>query len=121
MSIHAEGSELLTRLMSAAAMRMDVLANNIASQNLPGYRRRDVRFEEALVQELRKGARPDALERVSPEVVTDWDTPTRADGNNVSAEEEASLMRENRVRFELYAAILRSRTALVTQAIVNDR
>ena len=30
-------------------------------------------------------------------------------------------MRENRVRFELYAAILHSRTSLVTQAIVNDR
>ena len=121
MTLRAEGSDLLMRLMSAATMRRDVLANNIASQNLPGYRRRDVQFEELLHQELSKGARVEDLEDISPEITADWDTPPRADGNNVSAEEEASLMRENRVRYELYAAILRGRTSLISQAIIHDR
>ena len=121
MNVRPEGSDLLMRLMSAAQTRQDVLANNIASQNLPGFRRRDVQFEELLAGALEKGAETQDLEHIDPEIVTDWDTPTRADGNNVSAEEEASLMRENRIRFELYAMILRSRTSLVSQAIVNDR
>lgn len=120
-SIRDGGSDLLKRLMSAATLRRDVLANNIASQNLPGYRRRDVQFEELLAQELADGTKPKDLASVQAEIVTDWDTEPRADGNNVSAEEEASLMRENRIRFEMYAAILRSRTSLISQAIIHDR
>ena len=61
------------------------------------------------------------LKDVRPEIVTDWDTPVRADGNNVSAEQEASLVTENRIRFELYATILRSQQSLVSQAIIHDR
>lgn len=121
MAIRAEGSDLLTRLMSATALRRDVLANNIASQNLPGYRRRDVRFEALLAEQLSKGARPEDLEELRPEVEVDFETPTRADGNNVSAEEEASLLRENRIRFELYAMLKKGRTSLITQALTASR
>ncbi|MDB4401551.1 hypothetical protein N9247_00855 [bacterium] len=39
----------------------------------------------------------------------------------VSAEQEASLVTENRIRFELYATILRSQQSLVSQAIIHDR
>jgi flagellar basal-body rod protein FlgB len=120
-TIESQGGDLLMRLMSSTALRRDVLANNIASQNLPGYRRRDVQFEELLSDALQKGERPRDLNRISPEIVTDFDTPARADGNNVSAEEEASLMRENRIRFELYAMILKGRTSLISQAINSDR
>lgn len=121
MDLRVDGADLLKRLMSAATLRQDVIANNIASQNLPGYRRREVQFEELLARELEDGAEPRDLASVEAEIVTDWDTPARADGNNVSAEEERSLLRENRVRFELYAAILRARTNLVSQAILRDR
>lgn len=121
MTLKAEGSNLLMRLMSAATLRRDVLANNVASQNLPGYRRRDVQFEEVLAKELSKGATPASLDTTRAEIVTDWDTQPRADGNNVSAEVESSQMRENRIRFEVYAMILKSRTSLVSQAIIHDR
>lgn len=121
MTIRPEGADLLVRLMSAATARRDVLANNIASQNLPGYRRQDVRFEELLMEQLQKGADAGQIAEVQPEVVTDWETPTRADGNNVSAELEASRVTENRIRYELYATILRSQQSLVSQAIIHDR
>ena len=121
MTIKPDGGDLLMRLMSSTTLRRDVLANNIASQNLPGYRRRDVQFEELLATALERGERPRDLEEIEAEIITDFDTPVRADGNNVSAEEEASLMRENRIRFELYAMILKGRTSLVSQAITASR
>lgn len=121
MSIHPEGAGLLMKLMSSATMRRDVLANNIASQNLPGYRRRDVQFEEMLTEAMSKGKPPEQLDEIQPEIVTDWDAQTRADGNSVNAEEEASMMRENRIRFELYAMILRGQSSLISQAINADR
>ncbi len=121
MSIQPKGTDLLMKLMSSATMRQDVLANNIASQNLPGYRRRDVQFEELLATAMSKGESPDAVAEINPEIVVDWDTPTRADGNNVSPEEEASLMRENRIQFELYAMIMKGQTSLISQAINSSR
>lgn len=121
MGITPDGGDLLKRLMSATALRRDVLANNIASQNLPGYRRREVQFEELLASALEKGERPKDLHRIEAKVVADWDTPGRADGNNVSAEQEASLMTENRIRFEVYAMLMRGRSSLISQAINGDR
>ena len=121
MRLTSEAAPILKRLMSATTLRRDVLANNIASQNLPGYRRREVNFEEKLAAALDKGASDKELMGVSPEVVLDWETPARADGNNVSAEQEASLVTENRIRYELYATILRSQQSLVSQAIIHDR
>ena len=121
MPIHPEGADLLVRLMSSATLRHDVLAGNIASQNLPGYRRRDVQFEEMLTEAMSKGKTPEQLGEFKPEIITDWDTPVRADGNSVNAEEEATMMRENRIRFELYAMILRGQGTLISQAINSDR
>ena len=121
MTIQPKGADMLVRLMSAATTRRDVLANNIASQNLPGYRRQDVQFEELLFKELQNGRDGSQLEDIKPQVVTDWETPARADGNNVSPEQEASLVTENRIRYELYATILRSQQSLVSQAIIHDR
>lgn len=121
MRLTSEAAPILKRLMSATTLRRDVLANNIASQNLPGYRRREVNFEEKLAQALDQGASDKELVGMSPEVVLDWETPTRADGNNVSPEEEASLMSENRIRFELYAMLLRGNNDLLSQAINGDR
>ena len=121
MDIGSKVPDLLSRLMSATALRRDVLANNIASQNLPGYRRRDVNFEAILAEQLSQGARPEDLDHLSPEIEVDFNTPTRADGNNVSAEEEASLLRENRIRFELYAMLKKGSASLITQALTSSR
>ncbi len=112
---------MLMKLMSSASMRRDVLANNIASQNLPGYRRRDVQFEEMLSEAIAQGKPSYQLDEIEPEIVTDWQTEVRADGNNVNAEEEASMLRENRIRFELYAMIMKGQHSLISQAITHDR
>ena len=71
-----------------------------------GYQRQDVEFEKLLF-EMQRGGTAKELEQITPVIVTDSETG-RADGNNVSAEQEASLVTENRIRYELYATILRS-------------
>ena len=58
---------------------------------------------------------------IEPEVQIDWQAEARADGNSVDAEREAAMLRENRIRFELYAAIMTGRSNLVRQALTSDR
>jgi len=119
MAIIGDNSRLLIDMMSAATQRHRVLAGNIANQNVPGYRRRDVRFEELMLKELNK-ARPD-LSRVEPEEFVDPDAVVRPNGNSVELEQEVVAQRENKILYDLYTEILRGQMGLVRTAIESLR
>ena len=119
MDIRGANQSLLLDLMSAATLRARVLAGNLANQNTPGYRRREVLFEDKLLAEMRR-SHPH-LERIQAEVRIDPDAEIRADGNTVSVEEEVSVGRQNRLTYELYASILAGQNRLVNAAINMDR
>ena len=112
------GNRLLSRLLSASALRERVLAENIANQNVPGYQRRDVTFEDALRQRIAAGRQH---EDVVPRILVDTASPAGPDGNSVSLELETSAMRENRIAYELYATMLQSRLGVMQSAITEGR
>ena len=60
MEIGGDQAQLLVKLMSATALRDRWISSNIANQNVPGYKRRDVRFEELLQERLARNE-PDLL------------------------------------------------------------
>ena len=97
---------LLSKLMSASQLRSRVIAGNIANQNTPGYTRREVRFEERLLEALEGGS---DIEATDPEIVLDNLSPARSDGNNVNLEVELNAMRENRILYETFASIVEGR------------
>ena len=108
--------DLLLRLLTAAETRARVISANIANQNTPGYTRREVQFEGLLRSELRRGK---AIDDIELEVVEDHVSPARPDGNNVNLEIELNELRQNRLLFETYAAILEGRGNL--KKIALDR
>ena len=111
--------DLLTRLLSATTQRSKVIANNIANQNTPGYRRQVLRFEELLGSAIAGGARD--LSRVEPSLEEDQLTPARPDGNNVNLELEMNAMRQNRLLYESYAAMLQGRFEMLRTSIESGR
>lgn len=112
------GNRLLSRLMSAATMRDRVLAENIANQNVPGYQRRVVTFEDALRERIVAGR---SHQDIAPKISVDKESPVGPDGNNVSLELETNAMRENRLAYELYATMLQSRLGLQQSAVTEGR
>lgn len=112
------GNRLLSRLMSAASTRDRVLAENIANQNVPGYQRRVVTFEDALRQRIQANQ---AHADLQPTIQVDKTSPAGPDGNNVTLELETSSMRENRLAYELYATMLQSRLSMNQSAITESR
>jgi len=99
-------------------MRQKVIAQNVANQNTPGYRRQVVEFEDLLARALEK--RPqDALE-LEPVVTTDELTPGRPDGNNVTLELEMTRMKQNRLLYEAYMNIGAMRMELIRAAIQEN-
>mgnify|MGYP003665182675 CR=1 FL=1 len=120
MDISGPQQDLLMKLMSASSsLRAKAIAGNVANQNTPGYKRQDVRFEEALLEQLNK-TNPD-LQSVKVELIEDLESPARSDGNNVQIEDEVGAMRENLIRYQLYANIVEGNTRLIEAAINGDR
>jgi flagellar basal-body rod protein FlgB len=119
MNVEANNVDMLVRLMGAATERGRAIANNVANESTPGYKRQVVRFEELLRDAIDSGARD--LEDVQPALVTDTLTPAGPDGNNVNLELELNAGRQNRLLYDTYAAMLESHFELLRAGIESGR
>ncbi|HVS10199.1 MAG TPA: flagellar biosynthesis protein FlgB [Planctomycetota bacterium] len=118
MEIHGT-NDLLGRLLAAAGERSRVIATNLANENTPGYRRVVLRFEELLRGAMEKG--DGDLSKVMPRLEEDLVTPARPDGNNVDLELEMNALRQNRLLYESYAAVLATRLEILRSSIESGR
>lgn len=99
---------VLNKAADAAWTRNDVLANNIANMDTPGYKRQDVDFESQLKQAMRSTRFKSVDARVG--AINDTELETRAytdasgfsyrlDGNNVDIDTETARLAENQIRY----------------------
>jgi flagellar basal-body rod protein FlgB len=119
MSADTQNVALLVRLMGAATERGRVIANNVANESTPGYRRQVLRFEELLREAIDSGVRE--FGDVAPVIEPDMLTPAGADGNNVNLELELNASRQNRLLYDTYAAMLQSHFELLRTGIESGR
>ncbi len=95
--------------LSGAGLRQQLLANNLANVNTSGFKRSDVDFQSTLASAL-VSDRPDrAVGSLAFKSQVDNVTSMRADGNNVSADQELSEMTANAVQYEALAAVQKAR------------
>lgn len=107
---------LLEAGIRAEELRQRTIAGNIANIETPGYRRLDVRFEQALAKAIDSSGGVD-LDALEPEVFTPNDTPIRSNGNNVNMEAEIGEMVENSLRYTTYIRLLRKKFSQIEAAI----
>ena len=116
MTIHTESMDLLSRLLSVATLRHDVIAQNVANVNTPGYQTLEVSFEEAFQEAMKNGA--DASQpAAAPQVVLGNGGIERADGNNVDVDLEISRLQKNSLYFKVYTQLLAGELAQFRSAI----
>ena len=92
--------------MQAAAVRNDVIANNIANADTPGFKARGVSFEKALQTALERRAQTGILDLtgVKPEVrYVNQGFHYRLDQNNVDIEAEMAALYRNSVKYDALA------------------
>lgn len=97
---------VLDKAADASWKRNEVINNNIANVDTPGYKRKDVQFESYLMQALIGDdsleervaeANPDTL---NAGVYTDYSGYSyRLDGNNVDIDTESANLAENQIRY----------------------
>jgi len=124
MNTFTRSVELLHHAMDVNSLRYQVSANNIANSEVPNYKRQTVNFESELKRAFeseadkahkfeltRTDSRHFALEEpydwktVEPRRVTDWTTTADANGNNVDAEYEATVVLKTQMNYRLLAQL----------------
>lgn len=104
---------ILEKSLDASLLRNEVIAQNIANVDTPGYKKRTVKFEEYLSAALKgsnfKGFRTqskhipvggDSIDSVDIKVQQDYkELSMRIDGNNVDIEAEMADMAKNSIRY----------------------
>ena len=102
---------VLSSAADAAWTRNEVLNNNIANVDTPGYRRQDMVFETLLQNEIgRQGKTSSTLDqkvanvdykKLKPYVYTDHSQlSTRLDGNNVDIDVEEAELASNQLMYD---------------------
>ncbi len=101
--------DVLDKAADAAYIRNDVLANNIANDSTPNYKRQDVQFESILQASLAgDGTLAERIEEVNMNlddlnsfIYTDHSSLAyRLDGNNVDIDQEEAYLAENQIRYQ---------------------
>lgn len=115
--IFSDTTRLMERALDASSLRNNVIANNLANVDTPGYKRSEVRFEEELAKALSSSGgisgkrtraehipigRRSATE-VSPGVEVQEDTTVRNDGNNVDIDREMAALAKNSILYNALA------------------
>lgn len=116
----------LGRQLNQAVARQTIAASNLANLDTPGYRTRDVSFDDALDDQLgglqRTGTSvPPGSGGGTPTVVEAQGLPSRRDGNNVQLDRELLAMTKAAGDFSKAQTALTAKFRLVRYAINEGR
>lgn len=119
--------------LDGTSLRNRVLADNIANEDTPRFKRSDVNFENVLQAALKtKDAGQIDLKRTSSRhlpgigmpggdfVIQDLSTTIRNDGNNVDIDREMVYLAENTLQYNAIARSLTSHLGMLRQAIQSQ-
>jgi flagellar basal-body rod protein FlgB len=108
----------IEKAMQGSLLRQQVLANNIANANTPGYQRSDVDFQSALAQAFSSGTPSTSqLEQItfSPQVAANG--AMQVDGNTVDINTENADLSENTLDYQALESVMGTRMSILKTAI----
>ena len=130
--------DYLSRGMTAASIRQEVISHNVANVNTPNYRKTILEFEDLLAREI-YGDEPEdgTLQMVrtndrhlphkpldyhaEPTMVEDLTTIMRVDDNNVDIDIEMATLAKNQLYFNALATQLGTYVTKVRNAITSGQ
>lgn len=105
----------LQQAISGASMRQEVLANNLANAETPGFQRSDVDFHTTLAQAMQTGD-PNTIENTTFTPQRENQT-LRADGNGVDVDVESADMSKNGLEYEALVSVAKARIGILKAAM----
>lgn len=103
---------VLDKAADASWQRHDLISNNLANGDTPGFKRQDIAFEAQLKKAIGRNSSTDNLDfridkvngklgRLNAKSYTDMaNFSYRIDGNNVDVENENVMLAENQIKYQ---------------------
>lgn len=117
---------VLTKAADASWTRNEILSNNIANNDTPGYKRKDVTFQSYLIQELTSGDSTSLRTRINEvdqsnlnaTIYTDYsELSYRLDGNNVDIDTENVELASNQLYYNTILETINYQFDMLTAAM----
>ena len=99
---------ILKKILDLSSKNHEVLLNNIANAETPGFVSKKFEFQGALKQAIENGD-TEQIEKVNGAVENDFGRPFRMDMNNVDVESDLMELDENRMTYVMTASLLKKR------------
>lgn len=114
-------SQSLEIYMDLLATRQKLVSSNIANLSTPGYRTRDINFQQHLEAALDRAPGAEAA-RAATAILEQpvGGLTVKNDGNDVSLEREARLLAETAMRFQMASMMLEKRIGITRAAIREE-
>lgn len=126
----------MPRAMTAASIRQEVIANNVANVNTPNFKKSVVEFEELLAREIYGEDDDGKLKLVrthdnhlpieqlpfhaEPTITQDNSTTMRVDDNNVDIDIEMASLAKNQLYFNAIATEFGGHVSRLKNAITSN-
>ena len=104
---------VLHRALNGITFRQNVIADNIANVDTPGFRATSVDFESSLLAAIQRGQMPAA--GLAP-VTEASNAPVGSDGNNVDLRQESLSAVQTQFQYQMMSRAVSDRFALVSAA-----
>jgi len=103
--------------LNSLSNRMQVLANNIANSQTPGFQAQDVSFESQLASIL--DGESTSTPMATGQVVSSPDVTTRIDGNTVGMESEMGRLSQTGIMYSALTQLTTDRLSILKTAITG--
>jgi flagellar basal-body rod protein FlgB len=105
----------LQHAISGASMRHELLANNLANAETPGFQPSDVDFHTTLAQAMKTGEAA-GIQNTTFQPERENQT-LRADGNGVDVDVESANLAKNSLEYDALISIARARIGILKSAM----
>lgn len=121
-SVFAHNS-LIGTAMGASVLKNEVISNNIANAEVPGFKKSVVEFEGVLDEEIQNARKTGKInmKKLKPSVrKANTDFSYRIDGNNVDIEVEMAELYKNSVKYEVMTTSLINNYKRINMVLSNS-
>jgi flagellar basal-body rod protein FlgB len=106
------------KAMQGSMLQQQVLANNIANANTPGFTPSSVDFQSALAQAFAQGSpTPSQIQSISFQPQADASGAEQIDGNGVDPNQQMAALSENTLDFQALESVMGTRMSILKTAI----
>ena len=135
MDINDKTIQALAASLKFRQLRQELIASNIANAETPGYKAKELNFEEALARALDVDEEQTlkttdgkhfnvgggGFKNLEPEITEESNGIVSPDGNTVDRDKEMAEMAENKIMYDASVQLLNKKLALMKYAIGSDR